>query len=73
MPPPPKIHNETISNHSSKDMAFKTLNLLYKAIIDNSFHKRKKEVFELQAYKLPIVNRFNSNEKKQKNIDPKLN
>jgi len=54
-------------------MAFKTLNLLYKAIIDNSFHKRKKEVFELQAYKLPIVNRFNSKEKKQKNIDPKLN
>lgn len=60
MAPSLKIHNEMMSPYSSKAVAFKTLNLLYKAIIDNSFSRRKNEQFELQANKLPIVDRFPS-------------
>lgn len=46
-----------ITKYSNKALAFKTINLLYKAIIDNTFHKRKKEEFEIHANRLPIINR----------------
>lgn len=48
------------SKEGTKDHAYKTLNLLYKTIIDNSFRSRDKDQFQLQAMRLPMVNRFNN-------------
>ena len=50
-------------------MAYRTLNMLYQAIIDNSIQRRKKEDFELQAKQLPIVDRFNRTKPRGKLIE----
>ena len=34
-----------MTKYSNKNMAFKTINLLYKAIIDSSLNKKKREDF----------------------------
>lgn len=39
-------------------MAFKTLHLLYQTIIDESLANRRKEAWEVQAMRLPMVDRF---------------
>ena len=53
------IHNPLITKYSNKSVAFKTINLLYRAIIDSSLQRKKKEDFEVTANKLPIIDRFN--------------
>jgi hypothetical protein len=55
-----------VTKYSSKNVALKTLNVLYRAIIDESFHHRKQEEFQLQANKLPIIDRFQVTKRKQK-------
>lgn len=58
---------------SQKSPAYKTLNLLYQAIIDNSFQKRRKDDFELQAVRLPIVDRFNPyNQTSKSDYEPQI-
>ena len=47
-----------MTKYSNQNMAMKTLNVLYKAIIDDTLHKKEKEDFQLQANKLPIIDRF---------------
>jgi len=36
-------------------MAFKTLNILYRTIIETKVRRKQKETFELSAKKLPIL------------------
>ncbi len=41
--------------HPDKTGAFKTLNILYRTIIETKVRAQKKETFELSAKRLPIL------------------
>jgi hypothetical protein len=47
--------NNSSEIYSNKNIAFKTLNILYKTIIETKVRTKKKESFELSAKKLPIL------------------